>query len=884
MDVDQSSQNEAMDGGGESKLKKGVLEDSGVTNQSMDVSSPAVQNRLSKNNNNGVSSKNNHTSAQNPAKNSVQNPTNPTQNTTAGQTLNNQSQQQQQNSPLDSSGNPAQSNPPAAIILPDCCKPNLDILIVGINPGYHSAITKHHYAGPTNHFWKCLYDSKLVTELLSSEKDYRLPAEFGIGLTNLCTRVTTSSSELTGAELRAGARRLMRRLSEWKPKIIAFNGMTAWRAFARHALRLPAAFSDSTASVYGTQPTFLEGTVLYAMPSSSARCAHFPTAEDKLPHYLALKQLKDSIALAGGSPCGGGLPGANNDENLVQPRLSINGLGQSGGVSGVGGGSNVASNVASGLGNNSDKLVKGGITGPGTPNDIFKNMDNFGNTSTSNSAIAGTNGAQNIGLGNNMFSQNNMFKAFKEDNNNSNTDALLQQLQTQAALNGLLSNNNQGLDITTLISLAMNGLQNQQSQQIQNQNNNIAAQLALINHNLTPNGMNFQNLDANTLSMLLGNAGGNGGNNNGIANQLGNSSLGNMNGGIGNMGNTGNNNSSDTMNQLLNAQHAQQQQAQLVQQLMAVQNSNSSAIDPAVTQLLQAQLLENQNSTGQNQQTYQNNNNGSNFQQLFTAQNQQVHRKTSNNQQVDAGQNDHLNFDFNNVTNFNQNSQNYNNMESNSMQQQLQQFNQLSNNNIGQFGNNNSTNVNNIKSENLAQQQATPAMHAVAMAHAHQQLQAQMNGGQSSGQMCQNPSQGGQIRQNGSLGQMGQNGHSGQSGQFGQNLQGQNQLNPMNLNQNQSNLNLTGNFNAGNLSQKQLSNSQVNINNKSQINSSQTPQPQAALTQAQELARSNQKQNSADKKQQMLKRRRHSDTAMEREKEKRVYNWIQEQEFLKYPP
>ena len=251
MDVDQSSQNDGMDGGGESKLKKGVLEDSGVTNQSMDVPSPAVQNRpssamgdiiestsktintnshdnsnsankkqnhqanfqtkLSKNKH-GVSSKNNHTSnpaknsAQNSVQNSDQNLTNPTQN--VGQALNNQSQQQQQqkqqqNSPNDTLGIPAHYNP-AAIILPDCCKPNIDILIVGINPGYHSAITKHHYAGPTNHFWKCLHISGLVTELLSSEKDHRLPAEFGIGLTNLCTRVTTSSSELTGAELRAG--------------------------------------------------------------------------------------------------------------------------------------------------------------------------------------------------------------------------------------------------------------------------------------------------------------------------------------------------------------------------------------------------------------------------------------------------------------------------------------------------------------------------------------------------------------------------------------------------------------------------------------------------------------------------------------------------------
>ena len=41
------------------------------------------------------------------------------------------------------------TNENAYNILPDCCGENLDILIVGINPGYHSAITKHHYAGPT---------------------------------------------------------------------------------------------------------------------------------------------------------------------------------------------------------------------------------------------------------------------------------------------------------------------------------------------------------------------------------------------------------------------------------------------------------------------------------------------------------------------------------------------------------------------------------------------------------------------------------------------------------------------------------------------------------------------------------------------------------------
>ena len=163
----------------------------------------------------------------------------------------------------------------------------------------------------------------------------------------------------------------MRRLSEWKPKIIAFNGMTAWRAFARHALRLPAAFADTTASIYGRQPNFLDGTVLYAMPSSSARCAHFPTAEDKVTHYHALKQLRDSLG-----PTGESNKQTENTE-IVDEKTS-----------------------EKQQNNNNNAVIASNqsMPAPSTPNDIFKNMDTFGNTnSTSNSAIAGTNGAQNLG-------------------------------------------------------------------------------------------------------------------------------------------------------------------------------------------------------------------------------------------------------------------------------------------------------------------------------------------------------------------------------------------------------------------------------------------------------------------------------------------------------
>lgn len=71
-----------------------------------------------------------------------------------------------------------------AVRLLDFLRPNLDILIIGFNPGCNSASHGHHYAGPGNHFWKCLYQSGLVLEPLTFRDDIRL-MDFGIGLTNI---------------------------------------------------------------------------------------------------------------------------------------------------------------------------------------------------------------------------------------------------------------------------------------------------------------------------------------------------------------------------------------------------------------------------------------------------------------------------------------------------------------------------------------------------------------------------------------------------------------------------------------------------------------------------------------------------------------------------
>ena len=64
--------------------------------------------------------------------------------------------------------------------LPDILTFNLDIVIIGINPGLMAAYKGHHYPGPGNHFWKCLFMSGLSEVQLSHTDDCTLPGKYGI--------------------------------------------------------------------------------------------------------------------------------------------------------------------------------------------------------------------------------------------------------------------------------------------------------------------------------------------------------------------------------------------------------------------------------------------------------------------------------------------------------------------------------------------------------------------------------------------------------------------------------------------------------------------------------------------------------------------------------
>ncbi|XP_028814184.1 G/T mismatch-specific thymine DNA glycosylase isoform X2 [Denticeps clupeoides] len=176
--------------------------------------------------------------------------------------------------------------------LPDIIAYNLDILIIGINPGLLSAYKGRHYPNPGNHFWKCLFLSGLTDEQLNHMHDQTLPERYGIGFTNMVERTTPGSKDLSSKEFREGGRQLLEKLKKYRPCIAAFNGKCIYEIFCKEIFGIKAKNLE-----FGLQPYKIPDTetVCYLMPSSSPRCAQFPRAQDKVHFYIKLKELRDQI-------------------------------------------------------------------------------------------------------------------------------------------------------------------------------------------------------------------------------------------------------------------------------------------------------------------------------------------------------------------------------------------------------------------------------------------------------------------------------------------------------------------------------------------------------------------------------------------------------------
>ncbi|MFO1434624.1 MAG: G/U mismatch-specific DNA glycosylase [Candidatus Competibacteraceae bacterium] len=147
--------------------------------------------------------------------------------------------------------------------LPDILAPGLRVLFCGINPGLYSARVGHHFARPGNRFWPTLYAAGFTTHRLIPAQEHEL-LTYGYGLTNLVARATASAAELTTAELIAGGRRLLAKVQQYQPQIVAILGVSAYRT----------AFSRPLAGI-GRQSERLGSTALWVLPSPSGLNAHY---------------------------------------------------------------------------------------------------------------------------------------------------------------------------------------------------------------------------------------------------------------------------------------------------------------------------------------------------------------------------------------------------------------------------------------------------------------------------------------------------------------------------------------------------------------------------------------------------------------------------------
>jgi TDG/mug DNA glycosylase family protein len=152
--------------------------------------------------------------------------------------------------------------------LPDLIGPGVRLLIVGINPGLHTAAVQAHFSRPGNRFYPALFRAGIIDRSIDASQGYSSDdlahlKERGVGITNLVRTASARADELSTEQLTAGGRALERRVRRIAPAVVAILGVTAYRtAFAR-----PGAAT-------GRQPVPLAGTELWVLPNPSGLNAH----------------------------------------------------------------------------------------------------------------------------------------------------------------------------------------------------------------------------------------------------------------------------------------------------------------------------------------------------------------------------------------------------------------------------------------------------------------------------------------------------------------------------------------------------------------------------------------------------------------------------------
>lgn len=160
--------------------------------------------------------------------------------------------------------------------LPDYLRKGMKLVIVGCNPTESSVRAGHYYAGRGNPFWSLLFDSGVVPEPFDYPDDRRI-IEFGIGLTDLVKRPTKTVEELKREDFAEGRFVLSRKLEEFLPRVVAFNGKLPYEQFAQRKCR------------YGIQNELLYGARVYVLPTTIDQAPR--SRGERLKHFRKLAEL-----------------------------------------------------------------------------------------------------------------------------------------------------------------------------------------------------------------------------------------------------------------------------------------------------------------------------------------------------------------------------------------------------------------------------------------------------------------------------------------------------------------------------------------------------------------------------------------------------------------
>ncbi|KAG2152632.1 DNA glycosylase [Suillus bovinus] len=196
----------------------------------------------------------------------------------------------------------------------------LDVVFCGINPGRESAKRGHHFAHPSNHFWKCLHQSGFTPRLLPPSEDSSLPNTFNIGLTDLVDRPSSEASELSSSERVSSVPILLNKLALHRPRFLCLVGISNWEILQKVLLQMttgPSKASGSpgtskapqaSAKNIGLQPfklcystiadplsdtsSNINETLLFVVPSTSGLVTQYQLP-DKVKLFAQLKSLVD---------------------------------------------------------------------------------------------------------------------------------------------------------------------------------------------------------------------------------------------------------------------------------------------------------------------------------------------------------------------------------------------------------------------------------------------------------------------------------------------------------------------------------------------------------------------------------------------------------------